>query len=59
MHEYDELYDRRLHLLDDHVLSVLLSLGPNLTMQRSKIEEKYAETIEALYGDASTDEAAK
>ena len=30
-----------------------------MTMQRSKIKEKYAETIDALYADASTDEAAK
>ena len=45
-----------------HCYCVLLlspSSGPAMTMQRLKIKEKYAETIDALYADTNTDEAAK
>ena len=41
------------------VLILSPSLGPTLTMQRANIKEKYAETIDALYTNASADEAAE
>lgn len=39
--------------------SMSLSAGPTMTVQRFKVMEKYAETIDALYADSATDEAAE